>query len=201
MMKEDFIGLIGPMAQAEMCQSKILASLTIAQACLESRFGTSGLAQKSKNLFGIKGTGPGGSVMWTTTEYRDDGSSYQIQAAFRKYHDWAESIADHSGLFHRLECYAGLIDEMNYKTACQKVHDAGYATDPCYPQMLRDLIEQYELWRWDHMLSKEDAEQISFWLGQLWLEKRPGTSQAEFHRLANEVRKAAGLPQTEPYNK
>jgi flagellum-specific peptidoglycan hydrolase FlgJ len=198
--REDFINLIGPLAQTDMVQSKILASLTLAQACLESDFGTSEISQKSKNLFGIKGTGPTGSDTYPTTEYDDKGNTYVIQAEFRRYNTWEESISDHSGLFHRLDCYSNLIGETDFKTVCQKVHDDGYATDPNYPNSLISLIEQYELWRWDYMLSEDDANQIAYWLGVLWKENRPGTTQAEFHRLANEARKAAGLPQVSPYN-
>lgn len=201
MTKEDFINLLGPLAQAEMVQSKILASLTIAQACLESNFGMSELSQNSKNLFGIKGIGPAGSDTYPTTEYDEKGNPFTIQVVFRRYNTWEESITDHSGLFQRLDRYSNLIGEEDYKAACQKAYDDGYATDPGYPNSLIRLIEQYELWRWDYMLSKDDANQIAYWLGQLWNEKRPGTSQTEFHRLANEVRKAAGLPQVAPFNK
>lgn len=80
-----------------MQRSRIAASLTIAQAALESGWGNSGLTVKANNLFGIKGSGPAGSIAVRTTEYLN-GKPVQVTAAFRAYNDWGESVADHSAL-------------------------------------------------------------------------------------------------------
>ena len=81
-----------------MKKTKILASLTIAQAILESGWGTSALARKSNNLFGIKGNGKN----YKTFEYIN-GKRIDIVDSFKVYPDWETSVTDHSGLFLRLQ--------------------------------------------------------------------------------------------------
>jgi len=61
------------------------ARLAAAQAQLESAGGTSELATKANNLFGIKGSGDAGSYSKETTEQRPDGSTYRTQASFAAY--------------------------------------------------------------------------------------------------------------------
>lgn len=97
MTSSEFITRIASFAIADMQSSHIAASLTIAQAALESGWGTSGLTQKANNLFGIKGSGPAGTLPFLTTEYRN-GQAVQVTAPFRSYNNWGESIADHSAL-------------------------------------------------------------------------------------------------------
>jgi len=46
----------------------------------------------------------------------------------------------------------------------------------------------------DHDMSKEDAEKIIRFLSAAWFAAADQASRDEFNRLANEVRKAAGLP-------
>lgn len=143
-----FINKIGPMASADMEASGILASLTIAQAILESGWGKSGLTTAANNLFGIKGTYNGQGYTCQTKEW--DGSKYiTVDATFRKYPSWAESVADHSALFNRLDRYKNLRGLTDYKLACQYVREDGYATDPSYTSKLVSLIETYDLTVWD----------------------------------------------------
>ena len=49
-----FIDLISPLAMEDMRTSDILAFVTIAQAILESGWGTSELAVNANNFFGMK---------------------------------------------------------------------------------------------------------------------------------------------------
>lgn len=143
-----FINKIGPMAAADMKKSEILASLTIAQAILESGWGKSGLTTAANNLFGIKGTYNGQGHTCKTQEW--DGAKYiTVDATFRKYPSWAESVADHSALFNRLDRYKNLRGLTDYKLACQYVREDGYATDPNYSAKLVNLIETYDLTIWD----------------------------------------------------
>lgn len=143
-----FIDKIGKMAAADMKKTGILASLTIAQAIFESGWGKSGLTVNANNLFGIKGSYNGASYTCKTQEW--DGAKYiTITAAFRKYPSWAESVADHSALFLRLDRYANLRGCTDYKKACQYVREDGYATDPKYTEKLIQAIEQYGLTAYD----------------------------------------------------
>ncbi|MED2006987.1 glucosaminidase domain-containing protein [Brevibacillus borstelensis] len=152
MNKQAFIERIAQIAVEEMKRTQIPASLTIAQAILESSWGESGLTQKANNLFGIKGTGPAGSVFMPTTEYVN-GQKVKVNANFRAYNNWAESIADHSKLIlngtrDKPKRYHGVLGA-DYKTACHAIKEGGYATDPNYPQLLIDLIEKYNLQKYD----------------------------------------------------
>ena len=76
--QQAFLQKIIPLAIADMKKTKVLASLTIAQAILESAWGLSGLTLKSNNLFGIKGNG----IMSQTFEYIN-GKRVNIVAGFK----------------------------------------------------------------------------------------------------------------------
>lgn len=149
----DFIKEIAPHAQKIHQKYDILASLIIAQACLESNFGRSGLAQKGHNLFGVKGAYNGQSITMPTTEYKN-GKAYKVNAAFRKYPSWYESLEDLAKLYTNgvswdRNKYRSIIGEKDYKRACKKVQMCGYATDPQYANKLIRMIEQYNLTQYD----------------------------------------------------
>ena len=94
---DNFLNKIKPLVIADYGTSKVLPSLTIAQAILESAWGTSELAVNANNLFGIKASNWTGRVYnKETKEYRSDGTVYTVIAAFRAYDDWAGGINDHS---------------------------------------------------------------------------------------------------------
>lgn len=139
-----------PLAKADMKKTKILASLTIAQAILESGWGTSALARKSNNLFGIKGNGKN----YKTFEYIN-GKRVDIVDSFKVYPDWETSVTDHSGLFLRLSRYQNLIGERDYKKACRKVYEDGYATAPNYADVLIGIIESYKLYLYDDITEQK----------------------------------------------
>lgn len=144
-----FLAKIKPYVLEDMQNYGILASLTAAQAFIESNKGNSGLTTSANNLFGIKGTYQGQSVkMWTTEYY--NGVAQKVQADFRKYPSWLESIADHSAMFNRLNRYKNLRGETDYKKACHNVAIDGYATSPTYESTLRNCIEKYKLYEWDY---------------------------------------------------
>ena len=143
-----FLATLKPFVLQDMQTSGILASLTAAQAFIESNKGNSGLTVKCNNLFGIKGKYNGQSGKFLTTEYYN-GVKQRVYADFRKYPSWQESIADHSSLFNRLERYKNLRGEKNYVTACINVKNDGYATSPTYTKTLIDCIEKYKLYEWD----------------------------------------------------
>ena len=143
-----FLAAFKPYVLQDMQQSGILASLTAAQGFIESNKGNSGLTQKANNLFGVKGSYNGQSVKMYTTEYYN-GVKCRVLAAFRKYPSWAESIADHSGLFNRLARYKNLRGETNYVKACNNVAADGYATSPTYATTLLTTINKYKLYEWD----------------------------------------------------
>ena len=145
---KSFLEKLKPYVIADMRESKILASLTAAQAFIESNKGNSGLTVQCNNLFGIKGAYNGQSGYFMTTEYYN-GVKTRVKAAFRKYPSWQESIKDHSDLFNRMKRYANLRGETDYHKACIFVKQDGYATSPTYTQTLLNVIEKYQLYNWD----------------------------------------------------
>ncbi len=150
MTNSEFLEKIGAMANADMKKTGILASLTIAQAILESGWGRSGLsAAPNYNLFGIKGRYNGNYCLFNTSEYLN-GQWVTVKAEFRKYPSWAESIADHSALFNTYDRYKNLRGLKDYRLACQYVREDGYATDPSYTSKLIYLIEANNLTRFDN---------------------------------------------------
>ncbi|MDO4343616.1 MAG: glucosaminidase domain-containing protein [Eubacteriales bacterium] len=162
---ESFIEVIGAIAREDMKCSGILASVTVAQAILESGFGTTGLATGANNLFGIKATLSGnnwenstwdGVSVYTarTAEQTASGKEYYIVADFRAYTSIVDSVGDHSayllgavnGDHFR---YDGLQYQTDYRVAAQIIKNGGYATDVRYVDKLCSLIETYNLTRFD----------------------------------------------------
>lgn len=117
----------------------IPASITMAQALLESGAGQSELATKANNHFGIKCTSD-----WAGKTYKHNDN--RANECFRKYADVADSYEDHS-LFLKRKHYASLFELSvgNYKGWARGLRECGYATDPKYPEKLIHLIELYEL--------------------------------------------------------
>lgn len=153
---ESFLTKLKPFVLSDMRTSGILASLTAAQAFIESNRGNSGLTLKANNLFGIKGTYNGECVnMWTTEYY--NGVAHRVLAAFRKYPSWQESIADHSDLFNRLKRYENLRGLRDYQLACKYVQADEYATSPSYCNTLLSTISRYKLYLWDAEVNGESA--------------------------------------------
>lgn len=149
--QKDFIERVGNLAAADMQKSGVLASLTIAQAILESGWGKSGLTVKANALFGIKaGASWKGKVYSAQTQECYDGATFTtVTALFRAYDSWADSVADHSALLTGATRYKAVIGERDYKTACRAIKAAGYATDPNYADKLIQIIESYGLTAYD----------------------------------------------------
>lgn len=161
----DFIEYIGPMCMGDAALSGILASVSIAQAILESGFGRSGLAKKANNLFGIKAgsaktswseysTWDGSYVQMRTKEQLDSGEYITITARFRAYPSIQASIADHSAyLAHATKGkylrYGGLVGCTDYRKCFQIIKAGGYATSHDYVEKLCKIVEKYDLTKFD----------------------------------------------------
>lgn len=117
----------------------IPASITLAQGLLESGAGSSELAVKANNHFGIKCTSEWmGDVYRYTDERRGE--------CFRQYKNAEESFRDHAKFLQKSR-YARLfeLEVTDYAGWAQGLKDCGYATDPAYPQKLIKIIEDYRL--------------------------------------------------------
>lgn len=159
--QKNFIKKVGALASADMKKSGVLASLTVAQAILESAWGKSELATVGNALFGIKATKSWkGKVYCKDTKECYDGVNLVDvkNAAFRAYDSWEESVEDHSAFLKANKRYKEVIGETDYKKACEAIKAAGYATDPDYVEKLVKLIEDYELTEFDGATVNQEAE-------------------------------------------
>lgn len=165
MKKQAFIDSISPGAVATMKKYGVLASVTIAQAILESGWGNSGLTLNANNLFGIKATGNEPYVEMKTIEYIN-GQINTIYAKFRKYSSLAESIADHGKFLVVNSRYKNLLWLKDYKKVCSLIQQDGYATDPNYSNLLISIIEENNLQKYDdygEILVPGSTTSVSLW--------------------------------------
>ena len=148
----DFIDAVGVAAQRSMKNTGVPASVTVAQAILESDWGRSRLTRQGNNLFGIKAlnaTGPAGVVTMATWEHTGGGDVI-VQAPFKAYYTLEQSIDDHGTFFTANKRYAAaLAVARDAKAFARGIQDAGYATDPSYASKLIGLMDRYNLYRFD----------------------------------------------------
>lgn len=123
----------------DMIKTDVPASITLAQACLESSNGTSKLALDANNHFGIKCSNWNGPTFIQDDDEKDE--------CFRKYTSVLESYDDHSNFLRSRPRYAFLFDlpKTDYKGWAKGLKKAGYATDPSYADRLIKIIEEYQL--------------------------------------------------------
>lgn len=121
----------------------IPASITMAQAILESGSGNSELAKKANNHFGIKCHDWKGATI-----YMDDDSKGEC---FRVYASAEESFKDHSLFLATKSRYALLfqLPSNDYKAWARGLKDAGYATNPQYADLLINVIDELKLYELD----------------------------------------------------
>ncbi|MCR5624473.1 MAG: glucosaminidase domain-containing protein, partial [Lachnospiraceae bacterium] len=141
----------------------ILASVMMAQFILESAFGKSGLSVNANNYFGMKagsskdpweGSTWDGVSKYTTLTEEYYGKTVTITASFRKYNSFYESVADHSAYLLNAKNgtslrYAGLSGCKDYRQAAQIIKDGGYATGATYVDSICNLIEKWNLTKFD----------------------------------------------------
>lgn len=141
---EDYIKKYRGVAVDEMKHYQIPASITLAQGLLESGAGRGTLARKSNNHFGIK---CGGSWEGKSVRHDDDARN----ECFRAYKHAKESYRDHSKFLRSGARYAFLfrLKITDYKGWAKGLKKAGYATDPHYATRLIQIIELYDLDRYD----------------------------------------------------
>ena len=141
---EEYIKKYRDIAVEEMERYHIPASITLAQGLLESGAGQGTLARKSNNHFGIK---CGGDWRGKSVKHDDDARD----ECFRVYKNAADSYRDHSKFLAGRPRYASLfkLDMTDYKGWAHGLKKAGYATNPRYAYQLIDIIERYDLYKYD----------------------------------------------------
>lgn len=147
--KKEYVESWKHTAIEQMMDHQIPASITLAQAILESGSGNSELARKGNNHFGIKCHDWKGKKM-----HIDDDEK---QECFRVYRSAEESYEDHSLFLKDHQRYASLfyLDVTDYKSWAKGLKKAGYATNPKYDDLLINLIEELNLSLFDQLMNPE----------------------------------------------
>ncbi|MBQ6573268.1 MAG: glucosaminidase domain-containing protein [Bacteroidales bacterium] len=142
--REQYIKKYKDIAIKQMHKHKIPASIILAQGCLESNNGNSALATKANNHFGIKCHDG-----WRGKKFRQDDDAKN--ECFRKYSNAIDSYTDHSYFLTSRPRYNSLFDLpiTDYKGWAHGLKAAGYATNPKYAKLLIDIIEEYQLYKYD----------------------------------------------------
>lgn len=148
--------IAGAVAAAQESQraTKVPASVTIAQAILESGWGRSTLTRDDHNYFGMKCFGDPGPVGLGCREYATHECAqrdcYPTRALFRAYRNATDSYVDHG---KQLSTTARYAEAMKYTRDpdqfAREIHAAGYATSPTYADKLIQLMGRYELYQYD----------------------------------------------------
>ena len=139
-----YIDKYSKIAISEMRRTGVPASITMAQGILESNSGRSRLASEGNNHFGIKC-----HKDWSGKKIYKDAEV--ANECFRAYANAEASFKDHSDFLRYQNRYKFLFDleAGDYKGWAKGLKQAGYATDPAYPQKLIKLIEEYRLYELD----------------------------------------------------
>jgi LysM repeat protein len=149
---QEYIEQYKILAQEEMDKYHIPACITLAQGILESNCGNSPLAREANNHFGIKC-----HKEWDgKTFYQDDDEENEC---FRKYPHATDSYIDHSVFLATRDRYKFLFDlELtDYKGWAYGLKEAGYATNPKYPELLIKIIEENGLDKLDEPASRQSS--------------------------------------------
>lgn len=182
----EYIRQFQDIAIAEMQRTGIPASIKLAQALLESGCGKSDLACNANNHFGIKCGGT-----WDGKAYHKEDDDYEngklVKSCFREFKSVQESYIAHSNFLMdtgKAGRYGFLfeLDPLDYKGWAKGLSKAGYATDPQYANRLIEIIEKYELYRFDN-----EAE------NQLASNSPPASSLHNLVRTINNVDYTASL--------
>lgn len=171
-----FLNQIIPSATVIAAQNDLYASVMMAQAILESGWGTSTLSKAPNyNLFGIKGEYNGESINMETLEDSGGQNYYPINAEFRKYPSYAESLQDYANLLANGTSWNPTYYAGAWKSNAATYQDATayltgrYATDTAYSTKLNRIIAQYGLDQYDNYqpvieeeVEEPDAGNIDF---------------------------------------
>ncbi len=129
----------------EVGMSNIIKQVCLAQACLETGYGSSGLMVKARALFGIKASKTWkGKVYSAKTKEVYNSIEQTVSAVFRAYDTVADSVRDYFKLISGKR-YAKALTAKTMMEAITIIANAGYATDSNYPLKVIEIYNQYIL--------------------------------------------------------
>jgi flagellar rod assembly protein/muramidase FlgJ len=142
----EFITRLTSPALESQRKSGVPASITIAQAALESAWGESGLAKTGNNLFGIKADSRWrGETLTLNTREFIKGQWVVVPAKWRKYASWQSSIDDHANFLRQNPRYQLCFACLTADAFARALLKAGYATDPSYADKLISVMQRHQL--------------------------------------------------------
>ncbi|MBB5869274.1 flagellar protein FlgJ [Allocatelliglobosispora scoriae] len=150
-----FFARVAAPARQSAVDTRVPASVTIAQAILESGWGKSWLTRLDHSYFGMKCFGGTGGIAigcssYATHECNRDGTCFPTRDYFRAYGSLGSSFLDHGKQLATLPRYA---TAMRYTADpdrfAREIHKAGYATSPTYADNLIKLMKQFNLYQYD----------------------------------------------------
>jgi len=144
MTKEQFIQLASAAAKG----SPYPTGITIAQAALESAWGSSQLALKANNYFGIKAHGDAESIAMPTTEFVN-GKPVKAEARFAAYPDMAACFADRDRIITQLACYQDARANVADPEIFTRCLAHRWASDPKYAEKVMRIYRSEKLDRFD----------------------------------------------------
>ena len=157
----NFINEIAPYAQeAYKTLGKVLPSVCIGMACIESAYGTSRIMRNHNAYFGQKvGSGKTATRYWSgkfftskTSEEYTVGSHTIIKAAFRAYDSMKQSVFNYYELLNT-KLYSRVMSGVDYRTQMQQIKACGYMTSSTEVNSVINLIQRYNLTRFDSATS------------------------------------------------
>ncbi len=162
--QEDFIRAIAPYAVIDMQQHQIYASVTIAQAIIESGWGKDNIAIQYKNFFGMKGGGAGPNEYWSGEVVNLNASEGGV-SGFRVYDSLKNSVYDHGRNFHVTSTYAahGVLDcipqNLGPKEQLRRIAISGYAVYADGSISRPDGVRTYDVYLYEEFIQKYNLEQ------------------------------------------
>lgn len=159
----EFINMLAPIAQKAFNNiGKILPSICIAMAIVESDCGQSNIMKKNNALLGQKvGTGKTAKKYWSgkffvsrTKEEYTVGTHTIIKSAFRAYDSVEQCVFNYYELLNT-SLYKKVVSNVDYKTQMQQIKDCGYMTSSTEVNSVISIIEKYNLTIYD---TKNDSE-------------------------------------------
>lgn len=161
----DFIGKIAPCAvNAYKIVGKILPSVCIGMACVESAYGTAGSAKYNSFLGQKVGTGKTATQFWNGTFFKSKtkeeykiGVHTVITDAFRSYASMQQCVLNYYELLNT-RLYSRVTSGADYKTQMQQIKTCGYMTSSTEVNSVIKLIEKYRLYEWDNVAMENTTD-------------------------------------------
>ena len=145
--------------------SDFFNSVSIAQACVETGYGTSELYRKANNCFGFKASRKewNGDTYIVESPEEIKGAIHMHRSEFRKYGSIEESVKDHANMMSRSDWHAKHYHEaINANTPEEQAMALAskYATDSKYGKKLIDVIRNYDLKKYDKSKGDDKMSQV-----------------------------------------